>query len=591
MNAQRPNDYDKRETLKRILAQLKPYRSRILLIAVSMVLGVLLTLPLPIIVQLLIDRVLRNHEIYLLNWLLATLIILLILKGGVGWYQTYLYTFVGYHATADLSKRGFDRVLHFPLGFFTHARLGIVQSKLTVDANNMRDVMASAIPNIVTDALTVLVIIAILLNYNVLLTFCSILTVPLLFFVLRRTNVYLTRYTEAVQQSWAVVTDRLQELLAGVRLIKGFAHESQASHWFEQALDENVRSNIRLQILRASTSQLVGLISMAGPTFVLWYGGFLVINDKLSIGQFVAFYSFLGMLLPPISRLAHMSVSIQIAMVSANRIFELMALPTEEFRGETLEINGQVEFDSVSFSYANRDDDKNAFKLENVSFQISPGEILAIMGQSGAGKTTLINLLHRFYVPRSGAIRIDGLDISQHNLLTLRRSIGCVSHEDFIFNTSLLENIRFGRPDAELDEVIAAATAAGIHEFVETLPEGYQTLVGDKGTRLSGGQRQRVSIARAILKNPRILILDEATSSLDSETENIIHQALNLLSVNRTVILISHRLSSVMHADRIIVLEEGRVIEVGRCDDLLAQRGRLYELCRKQFFELQHLQV
>jgi ABC-type multidrug transport system fused ATPase/permease subunit len=550
-----------------------------------MVVGVLLTLPLPLIIQLLIDRVLRNHEVYLLNWLLIALVALLVTKGAIGWFQSYLYTVVGYQATADLSKRGFNHVLHFPLGFFTHARMGIVQSKLTVDANNMRDVMASAIPNILTDLLTVMVISVILLNYSVLLTLCSVVTVPIMFILLRRVNVYVTSYTDAVQRSWANVMDRLQELLSGVRLIKSFVQEEQATNWFTTSIDENVRANIRLQNLRAYTSQLIGLVSMVGPIVVLWYGGMLVINDKLSVGQFVAYYSFLGMLLPPIGRLAHLSVAVQIAVVSANRIFELLDLQAESLdSGESASyIYGTVQFEHVSFAYSNGDNDGKSFRLEDVSFEIGPGQILAIMGQSGAGKTTLINLLHRFYVPDAGKILIDGNNIDKQSLGHLRRAIGCVSQEDFIFNTTLLDNIRFGDPDASLEEIMEAAKAAGIHEFIDTLPEGFETLVGDKGMRLSGGQRQRISIARAILKDPRILILDEATSALDSETETVIHRALNLLSADRTVILISHRLSSVMHADRILVLDDGKVAEVGGYDNLLAQKGRLYELCRKQF--------
>ena len=585
MKTLRRDNYDTWKTLRRIVAQLRPYRGSIILMAASMVVGVLLTLPLPLIVQLLIDRVLRNHEVHLLNWLLMALVALLVVKGAIGWFQSYLYTVVGYRATADLSKRGFNHVLHFPLGFFTHARMGIIQSKLTVDANNMRDVMASAIPNIFTDLLTVIVIFVILLNYSVLLTLCSVVTVPIMFVLLRRANVYVTSYTDAVQRSWANVMDRLQELLSGVRLIKSFVQEDQATSWFTASIDENVRANIRLQNLRAYTSQLIGLVSMVGPIVVLWYGGVLVINDKLSVGQFVAYYSFLGMLLPPIGRLAHLSVSVQIAVVSANRLFELLDLQAETLNsGESAgHISGTVKFERVSFAYSNGDKEGKAFRLEDVNFEIVPGQVLAIMGQSGAGKTTLINLLHRFYVPDAGKILIDGIDINKHGLGQLRRAIGCVSQEDFIFNTTLLDNIRFGNPDASFEEILEAAKAAGIDEFIDTLPDGYETLVGDKGMRLSGGQRQRISIARAILKDPRILILDEATSALDSETESIIHRALTLLSADRTVILISHRLSSVMHADQILVLDDGKVAEVGGYDNLLARKGRLYELCRKQF--------
>jgi subfamily B ATP-binding cassette protein MsbA len=579
-------DHNGLALLRRVISQLGPYRRRIVLMAGSMVLGVLLTLPLPIIIQLLIDRVLRNHEVYLLHWLVAALVLLLFVKGAVGWYQTHLYTYVGYHATADLSKRGFKHVLQLPLDYFTQARMGVVQTKLTVDANNMRDVMASALPNILTDALTVAVLLVILFNYSIPLTLCSVITVPILFYMLRRVNVYVTNHTDAVQKSWAAAIDRLQELLSAVRLIKAFAQEGLASRWFGSAIDQNVQSNIRLQNLRASTSQLIGLISMVGPVVVLWYGGLLVINGKLSIGQFVAYYSFLGMLIPPIGRLAQLTVAVQIAMVSAGRIFELLDLPAEDLESGALldEITPTVKFEHVSFAYGERGE--TAFRLDDVSFEVRPGEVLAIMGESGAGKTTLVNLLHRFYEPQSGRILIDGADIRRQNLSELRRAIGCVSHEDFVFNTTLLENIQFGAPEASFDEIIEASKAAGLHDFVQTLPDGYQTLVGDKGTRLSGGQRQRISIARAILKDPRILILDEATSALDSQTESIIHEALSLLSADRTVILISHRLSSVLHAHHIVVLESGRVVESGGYDHLVGCKGRLYELCKKQFLTI-----
>jgi ABC-type multidrug transport system fused ATPase/permease subunit len=273
-------------------------------------------------------------------------------------------------------------------------------------------------------------------------------------------------------------------------------------------------------------------------------------------------------------------------MVSAGRIFELLDLPAEDLESGALldEITPTVKFEHVSFAYGERGE--TAFRLDDVSFEVRPGEVLAIMGESGAGKTTLVNLLHRFYEPQSGRILIDGADIRRQNLSELRRAIGCVSHEDFVFNTTLLENIQFGAPEASFDEIIEASKAAGLHDFVQTLPDGYQTLVGDKGTRLSGGQRQRISIARAILKDPRILILDEATSALDSQTESIIHEALSLLSADRTVILISHRLSSVLHAHHIVVLESGRVVESGGYDHLVGCKGRLYELCKKQFLTI-----
>ncbi|HYL99155.1 MAG TPA: ABC transporter ATP-binding protein, partial [Blastocatellia bacterium] len=240
------DNLDKLKILMRIVRQLRPYRTHMVLMVAAMVLAVFLTLPLPIIVQILIDRVLRNRQVYVLKWLLAALIGLQLLKAAVGSLQTYLTTLVGYRATADLSKTGFMHVLRFPLGFFTHARMGIIQSKLTVDANNMRDVMASAIPNIVTDGVTVAVILGILLKYSLSLTICSVLPVPIMYFMLRGINVRVTRYSDAVQKSWAVVVDRLQELLSGVRLIKGFAQEDQATRWFTSSIDRNVKSNIRL---------------------------------------------------------------------------------------------------------------------------------------------------------------------------------------------------------------------------------------------------------------------------------------------------------------------------------------------------------
>ncbi|MER3406471.1 MAG: hypothetical protein C4289_15970 [Chloroflexota bacterium] len=341
---------------------------------------------------------------------------------------------------------------------------------------------------------------------------------------------------------------------------------------------------MRIQAYAGRQSLINAFLSALGPALVLWYGGAQVINGLLTIGELLAFTTYVARLFGPVSAFANMNVQLQQALAAFDRVQEYLELQTEiRDRPGAIElppVRGRIEFRDVSFAYS-----PERPVLKHISFTVEPGQLVALVGPTGAGKSTVVNLIPRFYDPDEGCVRIDGYDLRDVTLSSLRRQIATVDQETFLFNMTILENIRYARPEATFDEVVEAAKAAYLHDFIMSLPEGYETMVGERGVKLSGGERQRLAIARAILRNPRILILDEATSSLDSIAESYIQRALEPLMRGRTVIAIAHRLSTILSADKILVLQQGELIESGTHRELLARGGLYAQLYRTQFKE------
>jgi ATP-binding cassette subfamily B protein len=421
-----------------------------------------------------------------------------------------------------------------------------------------------------------------LMNWRLGLLALSLL--PPFFFSARYFGGIMRRLYRQHGEAWSELTAILQQGLAGIRLVQALQREEEEAKRYAAQGRETIRLAMRIQAYAGRQSLINAFLSALGPALVLWYGGAQVINGSLTIGELLAFTNYIARLFGPVSAFANMNVQLQQALAAFDRVQEYLELQTEiRDRPGAIELpplRGRIEFQDVSFAYS-----PERPILKHISFTVEPGQLVALVGPTGAGKSTIVNLIPRFYDPDEGCVRIDGYDLRDVTLSSLRRQIATVDQETFLFNTTILENIRYARPEATFDEVVEAAKAAYLHDFIMSLPEGYETVVGERGVKLSGGERQRLAIARAILRNPRILILDEATSSLDSIAESYIQRALEPLMRGRTVIAIAHRLSTILSADKILVLQQGELVESGTHRELLARGGLYAQLYRTQFKE------
>lgn len=570
-----------REKLGRILRYVKPYWQTELEILVCMALTVALTLVTPLVIKILIDNVFVEGNYKLLNIIMIALLGIYVVRGFFTIITSYLFSYVGQRILFDVRNELYQHLEKLHMAFYTDTKTGEIIARVNDDVASLQDIVTSTFVNIVTDLLTLLAILAVIFYLDWKLAIVSLTVFPLFFFSISYFTRRIRRKSREVREKIADLVDFFQETISGMKLIQSFVREKYEARRFVRIGKEMINLRIDLAMIGALANSVAGFIVALGPALVLWYGGYRVIGGALSIGGLVAFYAYVEHLFDPILRLAQVNITVQTALASVDRIFEFMDIEPEIRDAPDAvsleDVRGEIEFDRVSFAY--RSGEK---VLQDVSFTVRPGERVAIVGPSGVGKTTIINLLCRFYDPVSGSINLDGKDIRKIKLSSLRKHIGIVSQETFLFNTSIRENLRYGNLRATDAEIVEAARKANIHSFIESLPDGYETIVGDRGMKLSGGERQRLSIARAILKNPRILILDEATSSLDSISENLIQRALEPLVSERTTITIAHRLSTVVESDKILVLSDGRIAESGTHSQLLVSGGIYSRLWQEQ---------
>jgi subfamily B ATP-binding cassette protein MsbA len=497
--------------------------------------------------------------------------------------EAYLVSYVEQGVIKRLRDELYERLLQKPLRFFDRYETGNLISRITNDITQLNVAVNRSFTKIIRDPLLILTFLLILFSINWRLTLLAILVVPLSGLVIHRIGQSLKRKSRRAQERIAEVTVGLEDTLSSVRVVKAFSQEQSEARRFAVKTRRHFEATLRQVRMHRLSSPLSETLGVGIMVAVLWYGGHEVLGPgHLSAEDFVRFLTVLFAILQPLKSLAELNNNIQIALASGGRVFEVIDHPwaireaADPIEKHTLE--QRIEYDQVSFRY---DPEANA-ALQDVSFTIEKHEKVALVGSSGAGKTTIANLLPRFYEADEGAIRIDGVDIRQMRLASLRGMIGLVSQEVLLFNDTVAANIAYGQGDAPREEIERVARLAHAHDFIQALPGGYESVVGEKGARLSGGERQRISIARALLKNPPILILDEATSSLDAESERLIQEAIANLLKERTVLMIAHRLSSVISADKILVIEQGRVIDAGSHSELLARSPRY-----RHFYDLQ----
>lgn len=573
--------YDNR-LMKRLLRYLRPYRFKVAVAVMLLLLFAAGELVGPYLLKTAIDQYISNNHLAGLTLIAAIYLAILILQYAVNFAQNYLTQWIGQKVMYDLRMEIFTHLQKLPLSFFDKNPTGRLVTRTTNDVETLNEMLSSGVVTIFGDVFVLIGIIIAMLHLNWQLALITFVVLPLIFYA---TFLFRKKVRESyrdIRLRIAKINSFLQENISGMATVQSFNREKKNFDRFNRLNADHLESHLQTIFYYAVFFPAVEIISAISLALILWYGGANVLSGTLSLGVIVAFIQYAERFFYPIRDLAEKYNILQSAMASSERIFKLLDSPEQLVAPrEPLQLppaKGEIEFRDVSFTYNGTD-----LVLKNVSFKVKPGEKVAIVGATGAGKTTIINLMTRMYEATSGAIYLDGVDISKIDLHDLRRRIGLVLQDVFIFTGTIQDNIQLGNADITMDQVIAAAKHVNAHAFISQLPNSYQHPLNERGSNLSVGQKQLLSFARALAFNPEILILDEATSSVDTETELLIREAINKLMAQRTSLIIAHRLSTIENVDWILVLHKGEIRETGTHAELIAAKGVYYRLYQLQF--------
>ncbi len=575
--------------IKRYLGFVKPYRGKIIATLIIGIIKFAIPLLIPFLMKYVIDDIIQAESLTsdekttkLFFTMMIMIAIFVVIRPPIEYFRQYFAQWTASKILYDIRDRLFTHIQKLSFKFYSNNRSGEVISRVINDVESTKDFVITGLMNLWLDAATVVIAISIMLTLDVPLTLVSLIVFPLYIFSVRYFFGNMRKLTRKRSQALAEVQGYLHERVQGMAVIKSFAIEDHEQKQFNKTNSNFLKKALDHTSWTAKAFAVVNTITDIAPLIVISYAGYQVIHHDLSIGTMVAFMGYVERLYNPLRRLVNSATVLTQSIASMDRVFELMdekydiddapnATPVKR-------VDGNITFNNVSFAY----NEKDQPVLYNIDLDVKAGETIALVGMSGGGKSSLVSLIPRFYDVTEGAVLLDGTDIREFKVRSLRDKIGMVLQDNILFSESVKENILLGKPDSTDEEVYRAAKAANAHDFIVHLPDGYDTTVGERGVKLSGGQKQRIAIARVFLKNPPILILDEATSALDLESEHLIQEALEKLAKNRTTFIIAHRLSTITHADRIVLIEHGRIVEVGTHKQLMDKKGNYYDLFQVQ---------
>ncbi|MEW9108871.1 MAG: ABC transporter ATP-binding protein [Cytobacillus gottheilii] len=575
------------ETFKKLKEHYWPYKHYFIWSIVFLFVVTAITVVYPMILQLTIDEVVLKGQYDWIPILAFGFVGIMVIKGIATYIHQYTGDLFGISSVYKLRNALYEKLQFLPFRYYDNAKTGDLMSRLTADVEGFRFFLSVGFAELLRFILLVGISFSVMLYYSIPLTIVTLITLPFLAVVTFKFDKAVHPAFRGIRKSFGRLNTKVQENISGINTVKSLSREGFEIDKFNNSNGEYKGKYLFTAKIWAKYFPLMELLGNLSIVLLLAYGGYLVITDSLTLGELVAFYSLLGYIMWPIMNLGFTVNLFSQAKASGERLLEILESENEIENGnEAVQVErfkGEVQFKDVSLQYSS--EDKQA--LNNVSFFAEPGKVIGLIGSTGAGKTTLTQLMTRFYEPGEGVVLIDGKDVKEYSLKSLRHNIGFVLQETFLFSSSIKANISFGRPDATMDEIIDAAKRAQAHDFIMELPEGYDTMLGERGMGLSGGQKQRIAIARAICVDPCILILDDATSAVDMQTEFQIQKALKEVMKNRTTFIIAHRISSLKHADEIIVLEEGRVAERGTHEQLIQREGPYKRIYNIQYKDLE----